>query len=614
MMNKNHMETRKYNSLKEVFETAAYEVGEEKAIVSNSGCLTYATLNKKANTIAYDLLARGVGSNSIVAIQMPRSIELLIALVAVIKTGAAYMPIAIDCPKERRRYIIDNSGAKVLLMKSGEQYAKCEGLHYIGIQAENIELTDANPVSTVTSEELAYIIYTSGSTGMPKGAMIEQGAILNRLFWMKDACNLTAQDRIIQKTPYTFDVSVWELFLSFFTRGTLYLLDAGKENDVQCIVDFIMRHRITMCHFIPSMFAIFLKYVEINNLFDDIRSLRTICCSGESLPYNLVTQYQETLMKRFGTRLFNLYGPTEAAVDVTSFECTHWKSPDCVVPIGYPIANTKIYILDENQQLCAVNQEGELYISGKNVGRGYINRPDITAERFMKDPFDVGQRMFRTGDIAKYNEMGQLIFLGRIDNQIKVRGMRIEPEEIELIIKQNLNLAKVIAGGLPNRMDEHNTILCAVYESDRHISDENFVLALEGKLPPYMIPDIYMRIDKMPLLSNGKIDRKEALASFIVEVGDKMPIAEKDKLCSDILAVIKEQLHPSVANNVQMSKSLQAVGIDSLSYMTIVVALEDTYNIRFDNMMLSYSLTKDVSTLVSYVISRIIDRKQGEVS
>ncbi|WP_123417580.1 amino acid adenylation domain-containing protein, partial [Pseudomonas brassicacearum] len=291
--------------------------------------------------------------------------------------------------------------------------------------------TDNPQVEGLHAHHLAYVIYTSGSTGLPKGVMNEHGAVVNRLLWMQDEYGLTAADAVLQKTPFSFDVSVWEFFWPLFSGARLVMARPGGHRDPAYLREVIRAQGITTLHFVPSMLDVFLAHGEASQCAGLVR----VMCSGEALPGHLVRRFKAQLPQ---TGLYNLYGPTEAAVDVTAWDCTGAETPDST-PIGKPIANTRIYLLDGHQQPVPMGVAGEIYLGGVQVARGYLNRPELTVERFLRDPFSraANARMYRTGDLGRYLPDGNIEYLGRNDDQVKIRGFRIELGEIEARLAQH---------------------------------------------------------------------------------------------------------------------------------------------------------------------------------
>jgi amino acid adenylation domain-containing protein len=424
--------------------------------------LTYRELEENSNRLACCLKEKGAEPDTIVGIKIERSVEMVVGLMGILKAGAAYMPIDPDYPQERIDYMLKDSGAKILLtgqeiagLYSPQALYLSEGHHPIFLSSHLPNFPASLPSS------LAYIIYTSGSTGKPKGVMITHKGISNRLQWMQDAYGLTTGDRVLQKTSYSFDVSVWEFFWTLSYGAVLIMAKPGGHKDAAYLVKTINREKITTIHFVPTMLNVFLDEPGIGT----IRSLKRVICSGEALP----VEYQEKFFTLFdpAVGLHNLYGPTEASVDVTHWACER-NSPRHLVPIGKPIANTRIYILDRNLNLVPIGIQGEFYIGGIQLARGYINRPELTAEKFImpsatrgsfeKPPLDPAKLLFihhspltthhspiyRTGDLARWLPDGTIEFLGRLDFQVKVRGFRIELGEIETNLRENEDVSDAV--------------------------------------------------------------------------------------------------------------------------------------------------------------------------
>jgi amino acid adenylation domain-containing protein/thioester reductase-like protein len=481
---------------------------------------TYQELNEEANRLAAHLQGLGVGPNTVVAVCMERSIELVIGLLAVLKAGGAYLPLDLDYPPERLSFMFRDSGAGVLLhmgdlpIWAGDEVAT--GVSHklrleLGAKAPWANAPAENPASPVEEGNLAYVIYTSGSTGSPKGAGNTHRGICNRLLWMQDEYKLEADDRVLQKTPFSFDVSVWEFFWPLLAGAELVVAPPGAHRDSAWLASIIRERSVTTLHFVPSMLNIFLQ----DSASAACDSIRRVICSGEALPYELKCRFQE----RFCAGLHNLYGPTEAAVDVTYWDCA--QSYDrFVVPIGRPIANTRIYILDGRGQPVPINVPGEIHIGGVGVGAGYLNHQELTARRFLPDPFskDPAARLYRTGDLARFNRDGVIEFLGRIDHQVKVRGMRIELSEIELALTDQPGVRQaVVLAREDNPGDQRLVAYIVAQEDGKDQVDEvstrqrlqvRLKEALKASLPDYMVPNAFVLMQRMPLLPNGKVDRK----------------------------------------------------------------------------------------------------------
>ncbi|HYH44687.1 MAG TPA: amino acid adenylation domain-containing protein, partial [Thermoanaerobaculia bacterium] len=406
------------------------------ALVFEDQALTYAELGRRASRLAAELSHRGAGPETIVGICAERSLELVVGLLAILRSGAAYLPLDPAYPQERLAFMLEDAQIALLLTQSH----LIERLPPHGAQVLDLETVrtpllpraqrgQADPPLETSGDNLAYLIFTSGSTGRPKGAMNEHRAIVNRLLWMQDAYGLTTIDHVLQKTPFSFDVSVWEFFWPLLTGARLVLAIPGGHQDARYLARTITEQEITTLHFVPPMLRAFLEKPEVAGC----TSLTRVICSGEALPFDLQQRFFARLGAT-GAGLHNLYGPTEAAVDVTYWECERNPAREAV-PIGYPVANTAIHLLDRDGNPAPVGVHGELLIGGVQVGRGYLGRPALTAERFVPDPFGGmgarGARAYRTGDLARRLPGGEVEYLGRIDHQVKVRGFRIELGEIE---------------------------------------------------------------------------------------------------------------------------------------------------------------------------------------
>jgi len=471
-----------------MFEDQVVRTPNAIALKAGDQHLTYAELNARANQLAHHLLELGVQPDARVAICVERGLDMVIGLYAILKAGAAYVPLDPAYPQERIAYMLADSAPLVVLAQAATRPLLGEvaviDLDQPGWQRQPVDNPGVAGVG-------AYVIYTSGSTGQPKGVINDHAAVVNRLLWMQDEYGLTAHDRVLQKTPFSFDVSVWEFFWPLCTGACLVMARPGGHKDPAYLCDVIEAEQISTLHFVPSMLDVFLAHGDVSQAAGLVR----VICSGEALPGSLVRRFKQQLP---GSQLHNLYGPTEAAVDVTAWNCAGAVTPDNT-PIGKPIANTRLYLLDGQLQPVPLGVVGELFIGGVQVARGYLNRPELTAERFLNDPFSAG-RMYRTGDVGRYLPDGTIEYLGRNDDQVKIRGLRIELGEIQarLIECAAINEAAVIA------RDER---LVAYYTGVR--SD---IEALRGHLlqhlPEFMVPAIFVHLEALPLSPNGKLDRK----------------------------------------------------------------------------------------------------------
>ncbi|MBF3825779.1 amino acid adenylation domain-containing protein, partial [Burkholderia pseudomallei] len=420
----------------QLFEAQVDRKPEAIALTFDGQRLGYAELNARANRLAHYLQERGVGPDRLVALCAERGIEMVVGLLAILKAGGAYVPLDPSHPPERLRRMLDDTnpvavlvddiGADALASFESHVAARSPRVHLSRDIAQWRACSPANPPTPRerAARRLAYVIYTSGSSGEPKGVMNEHRGVVNRLWWMQQTYALDERDAVLQKTPFSFDVSVWEFFWPLMSGARLVIAKPEGHKDPAYLSELIDRERVTTLHFVPSMLQAFL---EDEGAARGCGSVKRVMCSGEALPPSLVKRFYRCLPD---ARLHNLYGPTEAAVDVTAWACDA-EEGGASVPIGWPIANTRIYVLDGHGQPVPRGVAGELYIGGVQVARGYLNRPELTRERFVDDPFVAGGRLYKTGDLARWRTDGSLEYLGRNDFQVKIRGFRIELGEIE---------------------------------------------------------------------------------------------------------------------------------------------------------------------------------------
>ncbi|WP_319065199.1 non-ribosomal peptide synthase/polyketide synthase [Pseudomonas aeruginosa] len=481
-----------------LFEEQVERTPTAPALAFGEERLDYAELNRRANRLAHALIERGIGADRLVGVAMERSIEMVVALMAILKAGGAYVPVDPEYPEERQAYMLEDSGVQLLLSQSHLKLPLAQGVQRIDLDQADAWLenhAENNPGVELNGENLAYVIYTSGSTGKPKGAGNRHSALSNRLCWMQQAYGLGVGDTVLQKTPFSFDVSVWEFFWPLMSGARLVVAAPGDHRDPAKLVELINREGVDTLHFVPSMLQAFLQDEDVVSC----TSLKRIVCSGEALPADA---QQQVFAKLPQAGLYNLYGPTEAAIDVTHWTCME-EGKDAV-PIGRPIANLACYILDGNLEPVPVGVLGELYLAGRGLARGYHQRPGLTAERFVASPFVAGERMYRTGDLARYRADGVIEYAGRIDHQVKLRGLRIELGEIEARLLEHpwVREAAVLA------VDGRQLVGYVVLESEGGDWREALAAHLATSLPEYMVPAQWLALERMPLSPNGKLDRK----------------------------------------------------------------------------------------------------------
>jgi amino acid adenylation domain-containing protein len=539
------------------------------ALVFEDRILIYRRLNEKANQLARTLQKKGIKADHVVGIMLERSFEMLIGILATLKAGGAYLPIDPDYPAERISYMLEDSGADLLLTQ--RRFAHCVHFNKESIYMEDPLLWQedtANLSLGHAAENLAYIIYTSGSTGKPKGVMIEHHSVMNRIQWMQKRYPLDEKDVILLKTTYTFDVSVWELFWWIFAGARLCILSPGFEKTPKEILKAIEKHRVTTLHFVPSMLSIFLDYIEHEKNQGGLASLRQVFASGEALGVHQVGKFNRLLRVNYDTRLFNLYGPTEATIDVSYFNCPQGEAPE-TIPIGKPIDNTQLYVLDKSRQLQPIGIAGELFISGAGLARGYVNQPELTAEKFLPNPFIPGERMYRTGDLVKWLPDGNIAYLGRIDHQVKIQGFRIELGEIEACLLKHEAVKEAV---VIDKTDKEGTkYLYAYIVVGEEISVIELKEHLSKLLPYYMVPPYFKKIDHIPLTVNGKVDRKAVAGLEDKEDIRLQYIPPSNELEMKIAEVWQEVLN---IDKIGIDDDIFDLGANSLVAMKLELAME----------------------------------------
>lgn len=467
--------------------------------------LSFRELNRRANQLANRLRSLEIGPDVLVGVLAERSFEMVIALLAVLKAGGAYVPLDPSYPTARLEFMLTDCAAPILLAQERllEKIPEnpCTTV-LLDADGDWHSESDSPPDRVATPDHLAYMIYTSGSTGPPKGALNSHRAIVNRLLWMQDRYSLTEADAVIQKTPFCFDVSGWEFFWPLISGARLVIARPDGHKDPSYLAQLIAQEGVTVCHFVPSMLQAFLSAPDVAS---SCQSLRHVICSGEALTHPL----QERFFGLIDAELHNLYGPTEAAIDVTHWTCQR-DSDEAVVPIGRPVANTQMHVVDEAGQAVAVGEQGELWIGGTQVARGYLNRDELTRDRFVPDPFSKHPeaRVYRTGDFARWRVDGNLEFLGRIDHQVKILGVRIELGEIESALESHSGVAQSAVVAREDVPGELRLVAYVAPSGDEAPSVGGLLSFLAGILPDAMIPALFVSVDAMPLTESGKVDRK----------------------------------------------------------------------------------------------------------
>ena len=510
-------------TLYSLFEKTAKENESRICIRTAERALTFGELLTASEKLDAKIRKATNGEKSVIAVIAERSVEMYAAIYGIIRGGNAYLPIDPEYPADRIEYMLRNSGAKAVAAqgKFKALAGKTPCIDMTELMKDLTEKLTEIPECKAEADDTAYVIYTSGSTGKPKGAKVSHRSAVNRILWMHDKYPLEKDDVILQKTPYTFDVSVWEHFWWGMCGGSLAASKPGEHFLPAKILEETSKNKVTHIHFVPSVFELFLNYLEAHT--DEIGkfdSVRYVFLSGEALSASLTERFYK-LYDYDKVTLHNLYGPTECAVDVTYYDCAPGEADP--VPIGKPIYNTQMYVVDKYNNPVPIGVTGELCIAGLNVGQGYLNNPELTAEKFIDNPFGEG-KLYRTGDLAYWREDGNIVFAGRKDSQIKLNGQRVEIGEIESVIS---SLDDVESVAVLLRKVKGRNVLVAFY-SGKDVSEEAIKDACRNKLPKYMVPSFAVQLERMPLNKNGKLDRKAlAVTEFSI------PEAEADKPLND---------------------------------------------------------------------------------
>lgn len=490
----------------QLFEQQAERTPNREAVRFEEESLTYAELNRRANRLAYRLRAIGVGPDVLAGICMERSIELVVALYGVLKAGGAYVPLDPDYPKDRLAYMIEDS--KVRRIITQRQFAE----HFAGFDGEILILDESEPLDGYGEEEgnpnialheshLAYMFYTSGSTGRPKGAMNTHAAIHNRVLWLQHTFKMEEKDKLLQKSPYSFDVSVWEFFWPHICGACLVMAKPKGHLDNAYMWEVIKRECITFVQFVPTMLQTFLSTEQAQ----DLPFLKHVFLCGEPLSAALNDRFCRTM----SAQLHNLYGPTEAAVFITNW--TSDRSLDrSVIPIGKAIPENAMYVLNDRYEPVVPGEIGELFISGIGLARGYYGRADLTAERFVPDPYsnEPGARMYHTGDLGRWLTDGNLECLGRNDDQVKVRGFRIELGEISTVLEQHPGVNQAVTVVCEDQPGDQRITAYFIPNAELAPSISELRSHLQQHLPDYMVPSYFVEMEAFPLTPSGKTDRK----------------------------------------------------------------------------------------------------------
>jgi len=569
-------------SIKDLIEEQVTKIPNHTAIIFEDQKLTYRELNNKANKLSSILIQKGMKRNDYIPIMIDHSLELIISILAVMKMGAAFVPIDVNWPKQRTKAILTDLNCKIVLTAQDTDVLQAETTDqysFLKVKASDLEGLERNPNVKIDQEDLIYIIYTSGSTGKPKGVMVPHRGVLNRFLWMNDYFGKVSAKSVLQTTRYVYDSAVWQIYWPLMNGGQVVILPPSYALTAENLSALIEKHQVTLTDFVPSVFNTIVNQIsDTEEQKEKFKSLRNIILGGEEVTARTTHEFLKKYPK---INIINLYGPTEVSIGSVYHQIKGDEGEQ--IPIGKPIANLEVYILDKNINLMPTGISGEICLGGKGVGLGYLNNKEKSNQAFVDNPFRPGEKMYRTGDLARWDDVGRIYFLGRIDFQIKIRGFRIEIGEIENkildsgLIEQCLVVAKNDADSNKNlcsyivrknlessssqekeRYNRHFPLYAKVHKQKRDIDDvkEDDILILlksylKQQLPEYMIPTYFIELDQIPLTAGGKIDRKALPEPEMRIVGTYTPP----------LTIMEKHIVEMWAEELNIEKDL--IGIDS---------------------------------------------------
>ncbi|MGL5939583.1 MAG: amino acid adenylation domain-containing protein [Waterburya sp.] len=612
-------------SIHQLFAEQVVKSPDAVAVVFKDSQITYRELNSQANQLAHYLQQNGVKPEIIVGICCDRSLAMVIALLAVLKAGGAYLPLDPSYPPERLRFMVEDSNLAVLLTQTklldlvSNSQAKI-----VCLDQEKDKITQnsaVNPVNSVTPENLAYVIYTSGSTGKPKGVMIPHRALTNHMLWMQTELPLNSSDKVLQKTPFSFDASVWEFYAPLLVGGTLIVAKPDGHQDPSYLTELIIQEKITILQLVPSLLRVLLEEEKIDNC----KSLCRVFCGGEILPWEL----QQRFYRQFEhCELYNLYGPSEATIDTTYWLCPRQTEP--INSIGKPINNVQVYILDADLQPVPIGIPGEIYIGGAGLAQGYINRPELTKAKFIPNPLKnpVGAfretplqnlKLYKTGDKARYLPDGNIEFLRRIDHQVKLRGFRIELGEIETKLEQHPQIKQAVVEVKEDETNRQRLIAYLIGANNISLTSKELRSYLQEKLPQYMIPGEFVCLEAFPLTPNGKIDRHVLPIPKITSdyPSGTLCLRQLRKRDRELSATPRNQLESILVNIWQEVLQVDNIGIDDNffelggdSIMSLqVIAKAKSADIQLTpKQIFQYQTIADLGTVASRTITEIAEQ------
>jgi fengycin family lipopeptide synthetase D len=532
------------------------------ALILQEKEMTYRELNEKSNQIARLVVKQGVKEDDIVGIMADRSFEMIIGIIGILKSGGAYLPIDPYYPEDRINYLILNSSTKLILTKSDYQ-SKIKDVKAINIEDKDNYLEDTNNLKKLnSSNSLAYLFYTSGSTGNPKGVMVEHHSLINHIFNQINEFGVNEDERILQFSTFTFDASIEQIFLALLSGASLVLINKEKILNDDLLNEYIKEKCITHIHTVPAL---------LENISTDHKDIKRVISGGDKCPVSLARRWYNIC------DFYNKYGPTETTITSIEYLVKDLDENQSSIYIGKPTNNTKIYILNsESLELQPIGVPGEICIGGTGLARGYWGNDELTNEKFIANPFNENERIYRTGDIAKWLPDGNIKYLNRIDNQVKIRGNRIELGEIEYTLSNHEKIKEVVVMAV-GKEDEKS--LCAYIISEVEIDTNELRIYLSKSLPEFMIPSYFVRLEELPLTANGKINRK-ALPDPEINVGNDF-VAASDQTEEKLVEIWSEVLKLD-KEKISVNKGFFELGGNSLKAFGLVSKIHKAFNIRIN--------------------------------
>ena len=566
------------------FEEQVEKTPDEIAIVFENQKMTYRELNERANSLAYELRKNGVENNTIVGVSLERSFEMLISILAVLKSGGSYIPIAVDYPRDRVQYMLEDSDASILLTSQNRRNRVDKKI--INVKDSKIYENNKENLENISKpENLSYLIYTSGSTGTPKGVMLKQknlsnfyNSMKNIIEYLKDGKN----HKILSITTVSFDIFAFESIMSLTSGLTVYLTNENEQKMTSEIERIIKENKVEIMQTTPSVMKFHLENLKNKN---SLKSLKYIMLAGEPLPKPLVDKIKKIIPE---VTIYNGYGPSETTIFSTIGNATNQEE----ITIGRPINNTQIYILNKNKKVLPQGTTGELYISGDGVGKGYMNKEQQTKANFIQNPFIDGKIMYKVGDLGAFDDKGEITCYGRVDNQVKIRGLRIELQEIEKRIQSVYNIHDCV---VVKKVVKGKDALCAYYVERGHVSKSVLKTVLYSKLPEYMVPQYFVKLDELPHTPNGKVDRK-ALPAPIIDEKELEIVKPRNEIDKQLIKIIEKMLQ---VEKIGINNTLLELGGDSLTAITLSTKILSKFDVQLNikDILSNYTI-KDMSDYI----------------